>query len=176
MKKFMPLIWAMIMVSPASYASDVLEFNVVGSIISTTCNIKTPSQTVNLGAWQTHSASGIGSGIGSKSDMVGFTLDFDCPQGLAITGQLEGNQYETSNIYNIALEKSEHSATGVTIEMHYYSGSRWMSLVYGSPRTLISSTTEGINSVKLRAYYYQMSSMITSGIANSSVTLTIEYQ
>lgn len=176
MQKLITAICFIFIVNPISYASDILEFNVVGSIIATTCNIKTPTQTINLGSWQTQSTSGIGSGVGSKSDMVGYTLDFDCPQGLKIDVQLDGNQDSASNIYYIGLEKSDNSASGVAIEMHYYASNKWQSVVYGSTRTFIASTVEGINSVPLRSFYIQTGSTITSGLANSSVTLNISYQ
>lgn len=74
----------------ASYAEDVVQVNITGSIAMTTCNIKTPNQTISLGSWQTQSASGIGSGINSQSAAVGYTLEFDCPAGLMIKAQLEG--------------------------------------------------------------------------------------
>ena len=66
---------------------------------------------------------------------------------MKITGQLEGNQYNVSNIYSIALENTPQSASGVVIEIHFQNASsQWQSLVYGSQRTLIEKTKDGINS------------------------------
>lgn len=175
MKKLIIAIFFIVLINPACYTSDVLEFNIVGKISSTTCNIKTPNQTVNLGSWQAKSTSGIGSGVNSKSNMVLYTLDFDCPKGLMINAQLEGNRYSTSNIYWIAPDKSDESAKGVAIEMHFYRNG-WNSVVYGDTRTLITSTVDGVNSVQLRSFYLQTSATITPGLANSSVTLSITYQ
>lgn len=169
--------WTILMLSPISYADDVFQFNINGSIAATTCNIKMPTQLINLGAWQAQSHSGIGSGVGNTSDKVEYSLDFDCPKGLKITGQLEGNQYNVSNIYSIALENTPQSASGVVIEIHFQNASsQWQSLVYGSQRTLIEKTKDGINSVKLRSFYEQVDSIIKPGRANSSVTLNITYQ
>lgn len=175
MKKLIFSSFFIVALNSTSYANDVIEFNIVGSIVATTCNITTPSQTINLGAWQTQTTSGIGSGVGSKSDMVEYTLDFDCPKGLKLTAQLEGNRNSPSSIYDIGLEKSEQSATGVVIEMHSYL-TKWQSIIYDTPRTLISKTVDGINSVLMRSFYMQSEDTITPGIANSSVTLTITYQ
>lgn len=166
----------MILTSQISYAEDVVQVNINGSIIATTCNITTPNQTINLGSWQTNSTSGIGSGINSQSSAVAYTLDFDCPAGLAIQGKLEGNQNDTSNIYDIGLDKGTGTAEGVVIEMHFLDSGKWRSMVYSEYRTLITKTIEGINSVSLRSFYKQISSPIKSGQANSTVTVTLTYQ
>lgn len=176
MKILQIVIFSIIFTSQIIYAEDVVQVNITGSINATTCNIKTQNQTVNLGAWQTQSISGIGSGINSQSDAVGYTLDLDCPAGLRINAQLEGNQYDTSNIYYIGLDKGDNAAAGVVIETHFYGQGKWQSLVYNSTRTLIANTIDGINSVSLRSYYRQVSSTIKSGDANATVTVTITYQ
>ncbi len=176
MKALIIIFFLIVFNNQISYAEDVVQVNINGSIIGTTCNIMTSNQTINLGAWQTNSTSGIGSGINSQSNAVGYTLDFDCPAGLTIKGQLEGNQNDTSNMYDIGLDKGDTSAEGVVIVMHFNDKGTWRSMVYNESRTLIAKTIDGINSVSLRSFYKQISSTIKSGEANATVTVTITYQ
>lgn len=163
--------------SSISHASDVIQVNLTGSVVATTCNVTTPTQTIYLGAWKTHSNSGIGSGVNSLSEKIPFTLNFDCPQGLNVIAQLDGNQDDPSNPFDIGIDKGEQSATGVVIELHYYSKREgiWKSFKYDEKRPIISNTKEGINTVQLRSFYRQKSPTITAGTANGSVTVSLTY-
>ncbi|WP_392564017.1 fimbrial protein [Orbus wheelerorum] len=176
MKRLILIFLGALVFSSASYARDVLEFNITGSIGAATCDIKNADKTVNLGFWTISDTDTSTSTAAPKwtSTMIPFTLDFDCPAGQTINVQMEGNQYDTGDIFYIGLDKTEQSASGIIIEMHYYQ-QKWKSVVYGETRELITNTVNGSNSVQLRAFYRQIAKPVKPGTANSTVTLTISY-
>ncbi|WP_392564014.1 fimbrial protein [Orbus wheelerorum] len=176
MKRLILIFLGALVFSSASYARDVLEFNITGSIGAATCDIKNANQTVNLGFWTISDTTEVKPGATWTSTRTPYNLDFDCPAGQKISLQLSGNQYDAGNDFFIGLDKTNNSAEGIVIVMHYFNGNDWISVVYNDTREVVTNSVDGINSVQLRSFYRTNGQAVKAGSANSTVTINVSYQ
>ncbi|MBC3467500.1 type 1 fimbrial protein [Pseudomonas sp. RW10S2] len=145
-------------------------------VSSTTINVaacRTADVDVDLGS---HKQSEF-TGVGSTTPAVAFNVDISaCPAGLnAIqyqftppTGVLDGSN-------GVIALSADSSAAGIGVQLKDGNGSP---LKYNTPLTLTNynKTTGGTYSIPLRASYYQISSPVQPGTANSLLTFTMSYQ
>ncbi|WP_392551454.1 fimbrial protein [Orbus wheelerorum] len=177
MKRLILTFLSALIFSSASYASDVLEFNVTGSIGVATCDVKNADQTHDLGLWLVSDTANVKPGATWTSTAVPYTLDFDCPAGQKIALQLSGNQYDAGNEFYIGLDKTDDTAEGIVVVMHYFAeDSRWISVVYNRAVVPISMTVAGTNTIKLRSFYRTIGQAVKPGTANATVTVNVSYQ
>jgi len=177
MKRLILTFLSILVFSSVSYASDVLEFNITGNIGVATCNVKNANQTQDLGMWSLSDITNVKPGATWTSTIVPYTLDLDCPAGQKISIQLSGNQYDPGNEFFIGLDKTDNTAEGIVVVMHYFAeSSKWLSVVYNKPVSPISTTIAGTNTIKLRSFYRTIGQVVKPGLANATVTLNVSYQ
>lgn len=141
-------------------------------IVAQACT--TPDVVVPLG---THSAKEMGS-VGATTAATSFSISLNnCPSGLKsiqyridpVTTVLDAQQSV------VALDSSS-SATGVGVQLLNAAGTAATPLQSWQTLSSYNSSTGGSYSLPLSARYYQTSSTIAPGPANTSMTFTMQYQ
>ncbi|MBS3046391.1 fimbrial protein [Enterobacter mori] len=163
--------------TPASYFIQGANST---SFVNDTCLVNGgASFSVPMGSVTTSSSTGFGSGVGSVSADKSFAIDLTCDtalsgafnimmtlNGSAVTGQA------TNGV--LALSNDTGAASGAGIQVLH--GASQLPVTFGTAWKIGSFPLSGtaIN-VPFIARYYQTASTITPGVANGTMTYTIDY-
>ncbi|SFM22566.1 fimbrial protein [Variovorax sp. OV329] len=141
-----------------------------GSVSMAAC--ATPNVSVDLGKHKTSEFAGVGSHASSK----GFTISLNsCPTGInVIKYRLDSVTPSPTTDSSVVALDSSSTAKGIGVQLLDAGGNPFP---VGTAMTFAGYDTAGGNfSIPLNARYYQTSSPIAPGTANTSVTFTMSYQ
>ncbi|MGX5011151.1 fimbrial protein [Enterobacter asburiae] len=150
------------------------------SFVNDTCLVNGgDSFNVPMGSVTTNSISGFGSGVGSVSADKSFAIDLTCDTALSgafnVMMTLNGSPVSGQATNGVlALSSDTGAASGAGIQVLH--GVSLLPVTFGTAWKIGSFPLSGtaIN-VPFIARYYQTSSTVTAGVANSTMTYTIDY-
>lgn len=145
-----------------------------------TCSVASlTNQTVPLGSYSVNKSSGLGSGVGSTSQIKSFNIVLNCEALLSgsfqVMMQFDGTPVSGLNDSGV-LELTEKTGSAKNVGVQILDGNN-SPISLGTAFNVASFPMDSsVVTVPLHARYYQIGDSITGGIADSSVTYTISYQ
>ncbi|MFP6562600.1 fimbrial protein [Paraburkholderia sp. B3] len=150
------------------------EYVVLSNPIAITeVSCMTPDVTVPLG---THKTSEL-SGVGTSTASVGFMINLNsCPSGInTVSYRIDPVTAVVNSSQSVVALDGSSTASGMGVQLLNSDGSAPLPL--SSYQKLSNYLTTGGNyTIPLTARYYQTDSTVSPGTANSSMTLTMQYQ
>lgn len=139
-------------------------------IVNGSCT--TPDVSIPLGTFST-----VGfTGVGHTTTNVGFNISVNnCPAGLnSVQYRIDPTTTVVNSSQSVVALDSSSTATGVGVQLLNNSGT---ALPLSSYQTFsgYSSSTGGSYTIPLKARYYQTTSTVGPGPANTSMTVTMQY-
>lgn len=148
---------------------EVLVYTTSFNVTTLACTVINTAITVPMGTVEKRSFSGVGTWPGD-SNTKSFNIPLSCNLGTKVNLQIDGNAQNANNgVLNI--NSGTGSASGIGIQILYND----QPLVLGTSFLTDTTTNETYN-INLKSRYYQTSSNITAGSANSSATFTLTYR
>lgn len=133
---------------------------------------QTPNVTVSLGVAILKNFQGIGKPISTGGQAFNIPLN-NCPAGLnSIQYYLTPNTTASSSYTGVVSLDSTSTATGVGVQLLNSAGT---AIKFNTNYSLAYSGA-GSYTIPMTAQYYQTSSTVTAGAANTSLTFTMVYQ
>lgn len=140
------------------------------NVTTLACSVSNTAIAVNMGSVNKRAFSGTGS-TPDASFTRDFTIPLNCNAGTRINVKIDGNAQNAANgVLN--LTSGSNTATGVGVQLLYNNAP----VQLGAIIVAGTSASAGSYNIPLKARYYQTTSTITPGTANSSATFTLTYQ
>ena len=143
---------------------------VAGDVVSSGCTLMTPSVTVPLLSHPTNEFKGIGSVTSNQP----VPLLLNCPSAGTLINMTVSATAEIANSGVIKLDGSS-TANGIGVQLLNTDGATPVPINSSTP-TQIGVSTIGDNNISLYARYYQTEATVSSGSADATATLTLNYQ
>jgi len=138
------------------------------TIKNSSCRPESANTIVNLGQW----SSRFFSGIGSKTSNVDINLNVYCPSSVNNIFSKINAVTDDTQPGTIKITEEPSSATGVGIQMVDRDGNP---LILNKQFTVVNQAKAGVYKLGWKARYIQTSNKVTSGVANSIVTVEFSY-
>jgi len=141
-------------------------------IINASCT--TPDVSIPLGTFPTTGFTA----IGRTTTTANFSISLNnCPAGMnSIKYRIDPTTTVLNSSQSVVALDSTSSATGVGVQLLNSAGSAAFPLSSLQTFSGYSSSTGGSYTIPLAARYYQTSATVTPGPANTSMTVTMQYQ
>jgi len=169
-------LWLLLVCLSSGYVgdaqADAATMKFTGKVLASGCTLLSPTSIgVPLGTRRAHTDF---YGVGTGSPWVAFAINLDCPAGMIVTSQIDATADGSGVPGVMRLDSCEGVATGVGVQM--FLDTENTAVIFGQPRAYTTTTVEGPLAIKYKARYYQTSSTITTGPANSTAQFTLTYQ
>lgn len=160
--------------TPAQGPINTVPIGFTGGPTFNVVACQTPDVQVPLGKWPQTTFTGIGSTSGTKP--VNLNLN-SCPPGLnSITYRIDPVTAVVNAAKSVVALDASSSATGVGVQLLDGTGTQPFPLQTWTTFTGYDAATGGDYTIPLNARYYQTAATVTTGMANSSMTFTMQYQ
>ena len=135
---------------------------------------QTPDVRVPLGRWPQTTFTGIGSSSGTRP--VSISLN-SCAAGMnSITYRIDPVTTVVNAAQSVVALDASSSATGVGVQLLDSTGTQPFPLQTWTTFTGYNAATGGSYTIPLKARYYQTAATVAPGLANTSMTFTMQYQ
>lgn len=151
--------------------SDTTVFPTL-NVVNASCT--TPDVSIPLGTFPTTGFTA----IGRTTTTANFSISLNnCPAGMnSIKYRIDPTTTVLNSSQSVVALDSTSSATGVGVQLLNSAGSAAFPLSSLQTFSGYSSSTSGSYTIPLAARYYQTSATVTPGPANTSMTVTMQYQ
>lgn len=116
------------------------------------------------------------SGVGYTTEWKAFNIVLDCNKSAHIYVQIDATK-DASNAPGVMAIDSESggtAATGVGVQLYFAPDNS--AAQFGQVKDYYTSPNGGMETVQLKARYYQAASAVTAGPANETATFTLTYK
>jgi major type 1 subunit fimbrin (pilin) len=141
------------------------------NVVAASCT--TPDVTIPLGTYSTKSFTG----TGYTTTAVGFNISLNnCPAGMnSIKYRIDPTTTVVNSPQSVVALDATSTATGVGVQLLNSAGSAAFPLSSYQTFAGYSSATGGSYTIPLKARYYQTTTTVAPGPANTSMTVTMQY-
>ncbi|MBV6694003.1 fimbrial protein [Serratia quinivorans] len=136
----------------------------------TSCTVNNTSIPVGLGDVN----KSVFTGVGSTSPETAYNISLNCSTGTPVKLALDGTADSSNATGVLALTSAGNSGVASGLGVQLLRNNTPVTL--GSIITVGTTTSAGAYSIPLTARYYQTSSTVTAGTANSTATFTMTYR
>ncbi|MDR6477163.1 MULTISPECIES: fimbrial protein [Paraburkholderia] len=171
-----PGTWSYVTTPPTNVSvmysqSDTAVFPTL-NVVNASCT--TPDVSIPLGTFPTTGFTA----IGRTTTTANFSISLNnCPAGMnSIKYRIDPTTTVLNSSQSVVALDSTSSATGVGVQLLNSAGSAAFPLSSLQTFSGYSSSTGGSYTIPLAARYYQTSATVTPGPANTSMTVTMQYQ
>ena len=149
-----------------------VTLNGTNTVTSAGCSVTSVDEPVQLGDYSKRDFSGVGYTTGWKA----FNIVLDCNKSAHINVQIDATK-DASNapgVMAIDTESGSTVATGVGVQLYFAPDNS--AAQFGQVKDYYTSPNGGMETVQLKARYYQTASAVTAGPANATATFTLTYK
>jgi major type 1 subunit fimbrin (pilin) len=153
-----------------NFTGDTFAFPTM-NVVAASCT--TPDVTIPLGTYSTKSFTG----TGYTTTAVGFNISVNnCPAGMnSIKYRIDPTTTVVNSSQSVVALDATSTATGVGVQLLNSAGSAAFPLSSYQTFAGYSSATGGSYTIPLKARYYQTTTTVAPGPANTSMTVTMQY-
>ncbi|HGY4911163.1 TPA: fimbrial protein [Citrobacter freundii] len=149
-----------------------VTLNGTNTITSAGCSVTSVDEPVPLGDHNKQEFTG----VGYTTDWKAFNIVLDCNKSAHINVQIDATR-DASNapgVMAIDTESGSTVATGVGVQLYFAPDNS--AAQFGQVKDYYTSPNGGMETVQLKARYYQTASAVTAGPANATATFTLTYK
>jgi len=158
--------------TPTGPALDLYYLNLTGInlIVPIACTVSQTAIPVPMGKVFANQFSG--SGAGSTSPAVSFSIGLDCDAGTRVNLTLDATPEAGNAPGVIALTPGANAAIGVGVQLQHQGSPVGLNTMFLTG----TAGTDGSYSIPLTARYYRTGDRMTGGKADATATFTLTYQ
>ncbi|MBR7531992.1 fimbrial protein [Klebsiella michiganensis] len=149
-----------------------VTLNGTNTVTAAACSVTSVDEPVQLGDHNKQEFSG----VGYTTEWKAFNIVLDCNKSAHIYVQIDATR-DASNapgVMAIDSESGSTAATGVGVQLYFVPDNS--AAQFGQVKDYYTSPNGGMETVQLKARYYQTASAVTTGPANATATFTLTYK
>ncbi len=148
-----------------------ITLNGTNTVTSAACSVTSVDEPVQLGDHNKRDFSA----VGYTTDWKAFNIVLDCNKSAHIYVQIDATKDASNAPGVMALDtESGGTATGVGVQLYFAPDNS--AAQFGQVKDYYTSPNGGMETVQLKARYYQTASAVTAGSANATATFTLTYK